>query len=100
ALQNRRSHTPHRPLHPLPPGQRLAVSDLVLLRHARRQQQLTRFFASYLIFPLAVRAELCSKSLSLGSRRRTALTNRMTWPTPPLHQPPAAPPRKVISALG
>src|SRR5438874_561165 len=46
ALQNRRSHTPHRPLHPLPPGQRLAVSELVLLRHARRQQQLTRFFAS------------------------------------------------------
>src|SRR2546425_5480341 len=28
--------------------------------------------------PLAVRAELCSKFLSLGSRRRTALTNRMT----------------------
>src|SRR5438445_18900 len=29
-----------------PPRPRLAVSELVLLRHARRQQQLTRFFAS------------------------------------------------------
>src|SRR5229473_6133321 len=42
ALQNRRPHTPDRPLHPFPPGYRLALPGSVPLRRARRQQQLTR----------------------------------------------------------
>ena len=64
-LQNRRPRPPNRPLYPLPSGYRLALSEPVPRRRPRRQQQLIRFFPSQFNFLPAVRAEPCSKSLSL-----------------------------------
>jgi len=59
------------PLHPLPSGHRLAVSEPVLLRRPRPQQQLDRILTSELHFPQAAHAEPCAKTPSITSRRRT-----------------------------
>src|SRR5437899_2201117 len=66
-VQHRRAHPPNRPLHPLPPRHRLAVSEPVPFRRARRQQQLTHFLTSELACPQAVSAEPCAKSPALCS---------------------------------
>src|SRR3989441_5638129 len=67
-VQTRRSHTPDRPLRSLSPRHRLALSEPVPFRRARRQQQLTRFLTSEPDSPQAVSAEPCAKSPALCSR--------------------------------
>src|SRR5207245_3833663 len=49
-LQNRRPRSPDRPLHPLPPRQRLALPEPVPLCRLRRQQRLTRVLIHELTF--------------------------------------------------
>src|SRR5207245_4225893 len=49
-LQNRRPRSPDRPLHPLPPRQRLALPEPVPLCRLRRQQRLTRVLIPELTF--------------------------------------------------
>src|SRR5947209_6579515 len=67
-VQTRRSDTPDRPLRSLSPRHRLALSEPVPFRRARRQQQLTRFLTSEPDSPQAVSAEPCAKSPALCSR--------------------------------
>ena len=64
ALPTWRPRPPDRWLHPLPPGQRMALSGVVRRGRARPQQQLTRFLASELDFPQAAAAELCRKIIA------------------------------------
>src|ERR1019366_3131697 len=81
-VQNRRPRPPHRPLHPLPPGQRLALPEFVPLRRARPQQQLTQFLACELIFLSPVSAEPCPKHPRLASPPRSPLLMPSADPDP------------------
>jgi len=94
-----RPRPPNRPLYPLPPANRLALSEPVPLRCPRRQQQLTRFFAFELAFrPQFVRSRAHNPS-PLRRDTELSLTIRMTRPTRPVHPPLHATPREQISAL-
>src|SRR5207245_7914475 len=78
-LQNRRPRSPDRPLHPLPPRQRLALPEPVPLCRLRRQQRLTRVLIPELTFhPQLLRSRAQNLSARhlypLGPHTRVLLT--------------------------